>query len=518
MISGGECMARTNRLLIAAGIVCLSSLPSVSGFRHVDWKGSIDRSWARGPVWYIMTTGEYRAYRRLASEPDRRAFIRGFWDQRDPIPQTEDNELEREFWRRVDVAEGHFGQEVKPGWKTERGKVFIMLGPPDNLETDQILHDTWGSARWAYDLGSMPLQLRLVLQDSLGIPANRRVASLKVRSESEATRAVSGRTPLDNSVLRPTDALPLAERLVRRIPGPDALRNLGHVMRVPEVLDRLSTQVHVSTVFSHVPVEARIDFRPASAAGPDGTTAVTVTLGVDGDDLYAAGVTRLQPQEAILTGHLTGTGRSGATHSLTGTFAPAPDGEAGPDGAGMLVFQTVASVPPGRYLLDVAYQDPEERIMGAVRDVIDVPAFTPEGLRVSSLVLSSRLEPLPPAREGAGPFEVAGYRVVPRTNQTYRTSESLQVFYEVRGASAGDDGRPHLDHTYQFYIEDAGSWLPVGSPITLADLGEPGRSWSVPLAGWPAGSYRLETLVSDMVTGDAATRTVLFEIAPGTEP
>src|SRR5678815_1171342 len=143
-------MARARRVLIAAVIGLISILPSHPDLRHADWTPA-NRGWARGPVWYIMTNAEYREYRRMHSEPARRDFIRQFWQQRDPLPDTTDNELEHEFWHRVSVADDHFGQEIKPGWKTERGKVFIMLGPPENFDHDHILADTYGASRWMYD-------------------------------------------------------------------------------------------------------------------------------------------------------------------------------------------------------------------------------------------------------------------------------------------------------------------------------------------------------------------------------
>ncbi|HET9480785.1 MAG TPA: GWxTD domain-containing protein, partial [Candidatus Polarisedimenticolia bacterium] len=257
-------MAALRRLVLAAFVVGLSalpSLPSLDFLPRTDWTDP-DRAWARGPVWYVMTHAEYSGYRRLRTQDDRAGFIREFWSLRDPIPDTPENELEAEFWERVRIADDRFGQDIKPGWKTERGKVFIMLGPPDNAEGDQILADRWGASSWIYDLGRMPYQLRMAVEESLRVASERAVIRIKVREETEGMRSLGGAMPVQSSVLRPTEFLPLAETLIRRVPGPDSLRNLGHVMRVPEVLDRLYSRVHVSTVFTMIPVEARVDFRP----------------------------------------------------------------------------------------------------------------------------------------------------------------------------------------------------------------------------------------------------------------
>jgi len=511
-------MAHVRRLIIAALVAAAAWVPASTFHNHPDWTAA-NRGWARGPVWYIMTDSEYREYARLRSDENRRRFISEFWTRRDPLPDTPDNELENEFWQRVRIADGHFGQDVKPGWKTERGKVFIMLGPPENVEEDHILTDRWGASRWIYDLGAMPLQLRLVLQDCLRIPAGRRFADVRVREEPSGVRSLSGAVAAQASVLRPTDSLPLAETLVRRVPGPDALRNLGYVMRVPEVISRLESRVNVSTVFSLVPVQARIDFRPTLRDAK--TTAVAVTLGVRRADLLSAGVTGFGSDGVILSGYLTPVDDETHPYPLTGAFEPDPDTRAGASPEGTFRYQAICQVPPGRYLLDVAYQETDERIMGSLRSVIEVPAFSSTGLAVSSLVLSSRIDPLNHSGPGGGgpvPFDLGGYRVIPRTTMTYAQPSRLMVFYEVYGAREGDDGRRHLDLSYQFYLQDDAAWVPIGSPLSVEDASEPGQSWGVPLNGLPTGRYRLEVTVTDRVAELTVVRGTVFEISSDAPP
>ncbi len=503
------------RLPAAAVVVCLASPLAVPSYRHVDWRAG-GRTWAQGPVWYVMTTAEYHRYRTLRDDSQRRGFIREFWARRDPLPDTDENELEREFWDRVRVADHHFGQDVKPGWKTERGKVFIMLGPPENLERDRILADVWGASRWTYDLGAMPIGMRLVLQECLGVPSDRRFASVRVRGEAEGSRAVGDTTPVADSVLRPTSILPLAEILVRRIPRADALRLLGHLMRVPEVMERSGERVDVTTVFGHVPLRARVDFRPVR--GVQGRTLVAVTLGVEGRDLATAGVAPSPSPNPVVTARLTAVDGEQESHALTHGFRPDPSPEvvtAGGAAAAGQVFQAITKVRPGRYLLEALYQDSEGHVSGSVRDVIDVPAFSPRGLGVSSLVLSARLEKLEVGPEPAeGPFTLGRYRVVPRTRQVFDPGEELLIFYEIFGAAVDEDGRPRLDLSYQFYLEDSGRWLPVGAPIAPPNESDLVQAWGVPLAGWPVGRYRLEVTVTDRLVDSTSVRGVLLEIAP----
>ncbi len=517
-------MARIGRLLFSVILVCLAAHPSWSSLARPDWSSEgngPDRGWARGPVWYIMTHQEYAAYRRLGGEPERSRFIRKFWDLRDPLPETPDNELEHEFWRRVSLADGQFGQEIKPGWKTERGKVFIMLGPPENVETDQIMADRTGSYSWVYDLNRMPFPLRQVLQDALGIPPDRRIVKVHVREESEGMRAVGRGLPGQSSVLRPTESLPLAEMLVRRMKGHDAepLRLLGELMRVPEAIEP-PARVDVSTVFDHVPVRVRVDFRPAPGSAEGRRTAIAITMGVAPHDLERAGVTASDPSHGAMRGRLTAEDDPARFYAFTGRWAPSTQ-EAGTAAGEDIPYQAVVLAPAGRYVLDVTFQNTDERVMGALRDLVPVPDFGEGGMSVSSLVLAARLEhlddPFTPD-PNVTPFAFGPYRVIPRTSDVYSGAEPLTVFYRAYGAQRDERGLPNLDISYQFYVQDGPRWLPVGAPIDVGHSTEVEQAWTVPLEGWPAGSYRLEVTVVDRFGGAASVRGATFSVAPPAPP
>lgn len=81
----------------------------------------------------IMTGEEQSIFNRLPDAAARQAFIRDFWDKRDPDPTTDKNEFKDEFFARVDYANKHF-KEGRPGWKTDRGRIYIYMGPPDKVE------------------------------------------------------------------------------------------------------------------------------------------------------------------------------------------------------------------------------------------------------------------------------------------------------------------------------------------------------------------------------------------------
>jgi GWxTD domain-containing protein len=81
----------------------------------------------------IMTGEEQKIFNHLPDPEARKEFIRDFWDKRDPDPDTEANEFRDEFYRRIDYSNKRF-KEGRPGWKTDRGRIYIYMGPPDKVE------------------------------------------------------------------------------------------------------------------------------------------------------------------------------------------------------------------------------------------------------------------------------------------------------------------------------------------------------------------------------------------------
>ena len=89
-----------------------------------------DENWANGPVRYLLTGSQREAYARLSTLAERSAFVTDFWKAHDPHPETPQNEFREEFERRVAFADARLGQEETRGSLTDRGMLFVLLGPP----------------------------------------------------------------------------------------------------------------------------------------------------------------------------------------------------------------------------------------------------------------------------------------------------------------------------------------------------------------------------------------------------
>jgi len=104
--------------------------------------------WLNVDVAYIITDEERRAFNGLSNDAERESFIEQFWLRRDPTPDTEENEFKEEHYRRIAYANERFASGI-PGWKTDRGRTYIVYGPPDEIES----HPSGGTYQLPQDQG-----------------------------------------------------------------------------------------------------------------------------------------------------------------------------------------------------------------------------------------------------------------------------------------------------------------------------------------------------------------------------
>src|SRR6185295_16741235 len=98
------------------------------------------KKWLNEEVVYIITDEERKTFSRLSTDEERQQFMEQFWLRRDPTPDTEENEYREEHYRRIEYANDHYASGI-PGWKTDRGMIYIKYGPADEVES----HPSGGS-------------------------------------------------------------------------------------------------------------------------------------------------------------------------------------------------------------------------------------------------------------------------------------------------------------------------------------------------------------------------------------
>ena len=143
---------RPQFIVVSLLLVTLLSTPTIStADERMDRLPEQYKKWLEQEVVYIITPRERDAFLDLQVTPEYEAFINAFWQRRDPDPLTPVNEFKEEHYRRFEFANSNLGREsAVPGWMTDRGKMLIILGDPDDRETFLSVGWLYPSEVWFY--------------------------------------------------------------------------------------------------------------------------------------------------------------------------------------------------------------------------------------------------------------------------------------------------------------------------------------------------------------------------------
>ena len=458
--------------------------------------------WREGPVRYIITSDEDREYKGIPSDEQRARFIEIFWARRDPDARTLINEYRKEFWDRVVTSNTLFSESAKPGWKTDMGRYYILLGPPDDRDTSQEQGQAFGRTGIR---GAIVWRYRRSPGDHIGtgltlVFTSDASGEWRISSDPTVVEQV-----LSGNLLYPgfdplTFGIPLPQ-LPARITEMQLLLDLGRLDVVPSTDDLLTAIVTAEEFFGVIPFSARYDVFAADG----GRTIVAITLNIHPDPL--------DPKRRPGGGDYLIVGRLDRDDAQAGgplflkeqDFQPSAQ-NAMADYHGPYIYQAVVTLDPGRYRISFGAYDRAARKTGTFSDTLDVPAFTGDALSLSSLCLSETIEPVQgeaPVRE---PYVIGHLKVTPRLIPTYRNGDVFAVYYQIYSAAR------ELDIEYQFLVRQGNEYVPIGNPILYRAVSFPAQGWSFPLRDWPSSDFKLRVTVSDPAGGESASREIGFKV------
>ena len=487
-----------------------------AGRRAIDLDAPTER-WREGPVRYLLSKDEDAAFRALGTDEERARYIHRFWAGRDPDPTTPENEYRDLFYRRVQEADRLFSESTTRGWKTDRGKIYVLIGPPDDFDQSS-----------SFDRGRTPDMILWTYRDP---PPG---VALGGDSTLRFVRDRSGEYRISNPVILTGPWTPLA--------GGFQIQAM-QMKSVPEPHQVLDDIVSARSFLDAAPFRTRGDhFRAA-----DGNTFTVLTLGIRRGSLEGKAAA---PSPSAASGGAVSPGAGPAP----GAAAPAPGGHrmevmarligeeagaptydlAGPDGlrpvqdgspdgpAEYLQFQGGTALAPGCYTVYYGIVDRATGRIYSFRETLAVPDFRGGGLGLSSVTLASRLERVPEGTAPGGapaPFAIGSLRVQPRADDVFRNGEQFAFYYQIYGTTTDPiNGRPDLDLEYQFFVaeslDEAGQpvFAPLGQPIHLIGQQSQAQGYSFPLKDWPPATYRLRVRVTDNLGGRQSSRDVTFRV------
>lgn len=488
-------------------------------------------AWLKEFVVYLITDEERDIFERLPTLEQKLAFTERFWDIRDPTPGTRLNEYRREHMVRWATANRRFSAG-RPGWATDRGRVLIIMGPPNNLQRNPMGRD--GSERasevWTYNMADninlLPV-LDLSFVDFKGTNDYELVSNLDDAAQVVSKQFGYVNNPLDVYSLKRHASSIYDERFMQyRLTDPtlvaqeflDFQSNLREILRIPEIhkerLANLPRGDAATTVdFDQFPFARSVEFYQAVG----NATAVQATVAIEYDELQANQFGLNSHFSADFLIALEQNGEVVAQSEKRLNFSLTYDEFQQLRGTQILqTFQLL--VPPGTYDLVVIARDNSSERLGRTVEVIEVPDMAVQGLRMSTLTLASRIETIEfrPGDE-LRDFQHGDMRVVPNVSRIYYTDQPLMIYLQVYGMAL-DPGTSTNNIMLHGEIRGGGTvreipgQYPHPAPYTRQSF-----SLGMPLVGYRPGVYEVELTVEDRIAGTSITTTTDFAVIGATQ-
>jgi len=353
----------------------------------------IESTWSRWldeEAEYIITDEERNAFRQLNTDEEREQFVEQFWLRRDPTPDSVQNEYKEEHYRRIAYANEHYGSGI-PGWKTDRGRVYIKFGPPDEIDS----HPSGG----AYPRPTEDWTYRLVD----GIP-NARFQFVDTGMNGEFHMTIG-------------------------VPANDVLsaQQLPETPQAPVKFKELENAIGAIATYTVLPMQVRIDYVRVT----ESSVIVNITVQFENRDLQFQ--LRDGVQKSIV--HLLGRVSTMTRRPVT-TFEKPLEIDAPPEllrtyRQQRSVYQQSVPLVPGRYRLNIVAEDTVAGSLNNYEVSLDVPWFGEGKLASSSLILADTIEKLPARSLGGAMFAIGDDKVRPRLGNTFTRSEKMGIYLQV---------------------------------------------------------------------------------------
>lgn len=478
---------------------CALAAGALLAAEPTDWKAPT-KNWASGPVRWLMDADEEKEFKKLRTDDERAAFVKTFWEKRDPTPGTPANEYETIFWQRVEQADKVYKDMIREGSVTDLGRVFILLGPPASTHKDsRYLY-------WNYEPNEITGIKEKLEFSFAGVGSGTLLRSPKTLETYVAghpeTRGIGWQLPkIAAAPAGEPTAAPVKEHVEDT--SPESQRQIP-------ILDAVIAKKGGPT---EVPFQVVDDFYAAA----DGSTLVVITVEVPREAAHGSG-----SQAVLPFGRLKPAVEGGRTFNLTGDlpFVPAPEADGPPTG---LVYQARRNLKPGTYTQVLVVEDRVVKgQMGTLVGEVVVPDFGAKAFAMSTVTILASFHQAeagigPDDEKAGGLYSLGSFHLVPRAVNVYARTEALTFYYQVYNpAPDATSGRPNLESTYSFFLKDASGWKPFRKPavkpvnqVELFDL--PLKDLMSPTQPLPA-EFKMEAKVTDKVSGQSLTREIYFTV------
>jgi GWxTD domain-containing protein len=494
------------------------------------------KKWLDEDVAYIISPAERKAFLQLQTNEEREEFIEQFWQRRNPDPDSTDNPVKEEHYRRIAYSNEHFASGM-PGWKTDRGRIYIIWGKPDSLET-HTLGETWerpmdlggGETQtyayedWTYnEMEGIGQSITLEFVDQTG------TGEFKLTSDPSAKDALT-LVPGAGDTLAEDEGL--SSRTARfmngdgsSMPAPlggfrsasldefNRMDQYNKVQQAPPVKFKdLESIVTSRIVRDQLPFTYRFDFLRVTSD----TVLVPITvqipnrgMGFKVNDGVHTATLDLFARVSTLSGRVVQTFEDTIRRDF-------PDSLLQQSLLASSIYQKAVPLRPGLYRLDIVLKDTGNDNVGVINTRLAVPPFEDDKLSTSSLILADEMVPVATKEIGIGQFVIGSTKVRPKLDQTFGNNEQMGVFLQLYNLKM--DEKTHKsnasvnmqvfqgDKAVAHVVETSEQLKQTGEELTIEQ--------AIPLSALPPGKYRLQIDATDAIANQTVSRTTEFTVAP----
>ena len=540
-------MNRLNRLLpiclvFVASVTFASASPGqtrkADKTQRAEEKVDLFSKWLNEDVVYIISPEEKAVFSKLSNLEEKENFIEQFWFRRDPDPRNGFNEFKTEHYRRIAYANERYRNGGIPGWKTDRGRIYIAFGPPTALDRYgagqtyyRDIEEGGGTTavypmeKWFYnhieDIGS-GIEMEFVDKTMTG---EYRLALRPEEKDALLMMDGAGLTLFERMGLDTRAGRIRAMGPMRSVGGEfDAVHKQGEnpflrlerffrLQQAPRIqfLD-LKSAVTTNITYNELPffaVNSHTRLNEESFLVP-----ITVFLPLNEltYETPAAGGT------ARATVNLYGSVKSmgGRTINEFEEIIYDDRGDSSIEPNGQKSFQKILPLAPGIYKLDLIAKDVGSKKIGHLQQRLNLPLVVPDGLSLSSLVLSDTMVP---AKDETlpNPFvTVLGWKVYPAHDSQFHSGERLGVYFEVYSFDV-DQSRDVADLDISATIVNSSGEELINGPAThlISRFSDRVAAALVfPLDAVETGDYTLLLRVQDKIQQRDVRKRVSFKVIP----
>ena len=492
------------------------------------------RKWLAEDVLYIITDEERSAFKRFATDEEREQFIEQFWLRRDPSPDSQENEFKEEHYRRIAYTNERYASGI-PGWKTDRGRIYITFGPPDEIEshpsggtyerpfeegggtTSTFPFEKW-RYRWIQDIGSdimiefvdptMTGEYRMTMDPSekdalLYVPNAGLTMMEQMGMSSKADRF--NRT--DGTRLG-TGSQPLPQRMNQF----ERLRQFSQLQKAPAVKFKdLEAAVNSTVKFNLLPMRVRADFMRMTAS----TVQTNITLQLEKRDLQFQNKDGIAKSAVNIYARITSMSRRviNVFEDVVTMEVPSDMLEAASKGSS--VYGKSIPLPPGTYRINIVVKDVFGGNMNNYEMALNVPRLEDDVFGMSSVVLADLIEKVPTRSIGNGQFVIGTTKVRPRVTESFTRDEKMGIYVKFYNFEPDEKTRKP-NATVQYEVVKAGSNAKIFE--FSEDLTNSSSATEVtiekvlPLKALEPGAYELRLKVTDKIRNQTLSPVTKFTV------